>query len=135
MRTLILRLLGTAFSFYLTASLLSGFRLEPTWQAYLLASGLFVIFNWVAGPIIKLFLLPINLLTLGLFRWLTNVILLYLFDLLYGGLEIVAYRFEGFRSAAVSLPPADLSLFWVLVFASLIISLANTVFFSLFHQD
>jgi len=135
MRKLLFRILGTALSFYLTSYLVAGFELSQSWQTYLLASFIFVIFNWIASPIIKLLLLPINLLTLGLFRWIANVIVLYIFDLLYAGLTISAYTFSGFSSSLISLPPMHLSLFWVLVLSSFLISLSFSVFSSLFSSE
>lgn len=135
MRSLIIRVLGTALSFFVTSYLIAGFQIEPSWQAYLIASLVFVILNAVVGPLVKLLLLPINLLTLGLFRWLSSVIVLYLFDLLYTGISISAYRFSGFTSGLLSLPPLDLSLFWALVLSSFTISLTYSLFSSLLSSE
>lgn len=135
MRSVIVRILGTALAFYVTAYLIGGFRIEPTWQAYLLASFIFVILNWTAGPVIKLLLLPINLLTLGLFRWLTNVIVLYIFDTLYGGITISAYRFPGMSTPLLSLPAGDINLFWTLVLSSLSISIAYSAITAVFARS
>lgn len=135
MRSIIVRILGTALSFYATAYLVGGFRIDPTWQAYLLASFIFVILNWIVGPLIKLLLLPINLLTLGLFRWVTNVLVLYIFDALYDGITISAYRFPGLSSPLLSLPAGDINLFWTLVLSSLAISLTYSVISSLFARE
>ena len=135
MRNLLIKILATAASFYVAKYFLQGFHIADTWSAYLVASLVFVIFNFVLTPIIKLLLLPINLLTLGLFRWLTNVLVLYLFDLLYDGIQISAYTFEGYHSAIISLPPGHLGLFWVLVLASLLMSLSYSLISSLFQVE
>lgn len=132
MRTLIAKILGTALSFYLTAELVKGFVIERSWQAFLLASFVFILVNAVVKPIVKLLFLPINLLTLGLFHWLVNVIVLYLFDLLYSGLSISAYQFTGYSSNLLNLAPAQLSLFWVLVISSIAISLFYSIYEMLF---
>lgn len=135
MRNLLVRLLATAAALYVTSSLIAGFRLDSTWQAYLLASLVFLVTSGIAGPIIKLLLLPINLLTLGLLRWVASVIVLYLFDLLYRGVTISAYDFPGFTSGLLALPAAHLGLFWVLVFSSFTISLTSSLVTTLFHTD
>ena len=96
---------------------------------------MFVIFNFLLSPIIKLLLLPINLLTLGLFRWLTNVLVLYLFDLVYDGLRITSFTYPGFASTIIALPSSPLNLFWVLVFASLLMSLTYSLITTLFSVD
>src|SRR3989344_4898359 len=132
MRKFIVKILATAASFYVAQYFLSGIHLENTWSAYLLASLTFVIFNLILTPIIKLLLLPINLLTLGLFRWLTNVLTLYIFDLLYDGLSITNFTYPGLSSTFLSLPSTPLNLFWVLVLAALLMSLTYSLISTLF---
>jgi len=127
--------LATAASFYTAQYFLSGIHLESTWSAYLIASLVFVVFNFLLSPIIKLLLLPINLLTLGLFRWLTNVLVLYLFDLVYDGISILSFTFPGYTSPLLSLPSGHLGLFWVLVLASFIMSLTYSIISTLFQAD
>lgn len=132
MRKLIVKILSTAASFYVAQYFLTGFQIQNTWSAYFIASLVFVIFNFVLTPIIKLLLLPINLLTLGLFRWLTNVLVLYLFDLVYDGIRIVSFDYPGMTSSIISLPAGHLTLFWVLLAASLLMSLTYSLISILF---
>jgi putative membrane protein len=127
MRKIIVNLLQAAASFYIAAYFLAGFKIDNTWSAYVIASLVFVIFNFFLSPIIKLLLLPINLLTLGLFRWLTNVLVLYLFDLIYDGINIMAFTYPGYSSSVISIPSGDLNLFWVLVIASLLMSVTYSI--------
>jgi putative membrane protein len=132
MRKIIINILATASAFFAAQYFLAGIDLDATWSAYLVASLVFVIFNFVLSPIIKLLLLPINLLTLGLFRWLSNVLVLYLFDLVYDGISITGYNFSGYESAIISLPTGYLGLFWVLVLASFIMSITYSLITTLF---
>jgi putative membrane protein len=127
MRKIIVSLLSTTASFYVAAYFLAGFKIDNTWSAYVIASLVFVIFNFFLSPIIKLLLLPINILTLGLFRWLTNVLVLYLFDLIYDGINIMAFTYPGYSSSVISIPSGDLNLFWVLVIASLLMSVTYSI--------
>jgi len=136
MRKIIVSLLSTTASFYVAGYFLAGFKIDNNWSAYLIASLVFVIFNFFLSPIIKLLLLPINLLTLGLFRWLSNVLVLYLFDLIYDGINIMAFTYPGYLSNIISIPSGDLNLFWVLVLASLLMSLTYSLIATLFgNQD
>lgn len=132
MRKIIVNILATAASFYVAQYFLDGVQLENSWQSYLIASIVFVILNFFLTPIIKLMLLPINLLTLGLFRWLTNVLVLYLFDLVYDGIDISSFMYSGFTSSIISLPSGNISIFWVLVLASLLMSLTYSIINTLF---
>lgn len=127
MRKILVSLLSTVASFYVAGYFLLGFQIDNSWPAYLIASLVFVIFNFVLSPVIKLLLLPINLLTLGLFRWLSNVLVLYLFDLVYDGIRIIAFTYPGYSSSVISIPSGDLNLFWVLVLSSLLMSLTYSI--------
>jgi putative membrane protein len=135
MRKIIVKILATAASFYVAGYFLSGVHLDSTWSSYLIASLVFVLFNFFLTPIIKLLLLPINLLTLGLFRWMTNVLVLYLFDLVYDGISIASFNYPGYSSAIISLPSGHLGLFWVLVLASLLMSLTYSLITTLFPTE
>lgn len=135
MRKVIIKILATAASFYVAQYFLAGVHLENPWSAYLIASLVFVIFNLILTPIIKLLLLPINLLTLGLFRWLTNVLVLYLFDLLYSGISITSFTYPGYSSSLIMLPSGHLAVFWVLVLSSLLMSLTYSLISTLFATD
>jgi len=135
MRKIIINILATAASFYVAGYFLAGVQLEKTWSSYLVASLVFVVFNFLLTPIIKLLLLPINLLTLGLFRWLTNVLVLYLFDLVYDGIRIVGFDYPGYTSSIISLPAGYLGLFWVLVLSSLLMSLTYSIISAIFQVE
>ncbi|MEI6690766.1 MAG: phage holin family protein [bacterium] len=135
MKNLVIKIVGTAISFAVTRYLIAGFALDNSLSNYLLTAVLFLLVNLIASPVLRLILFPINLITLGLFRWLINVFVLYLFDILYAGITISAYHYSGYSSALVSLPSADLSLFWTLTLSSLIMSLTYTIFTMLFHTD
>ncbi|MFH2085512.1 MAG: phage holin family protein [bacterium] len=135
MRKIIVKVLATAASFYVAQYFLGGIHIDETWSAYLIASLVFVIFNFFLTPIIKLLLLPINLLTLGLFRWVTNVLVLYLFDLVYDGISITAFIYPGMSSSLISLPSGHLALFWVLVITSFLMNITYSLIATLFQAD
>lgn len=135
MHKLIARILATTISLFSASYFVTGFQIDNTWQALLTAGLVFVIFNAVISPLIKLLLLPINLLTLGLLRWLTNVLVLYLFDILYTGVTISGYNFPGLTNSVIALQPRYISLFWTLVLSSFVISFTYSLVSSLFHSD
>ena len=135
MRALLVKILATMGSFYTAAYFVHGFHLDSTWQAYLATAIVFLLFNLLITPLVKLLLLPINLLTLGLLRWFTNVLVLYLFDLLYDGIKITDYQSPGMTTSLLILPPMYITLFWALVLSSLIMSLTYSLITSLFQGE
>ena len=91
---------------------------------FLMLSGLaLTMVNLFVRPLIKLLLLPVNILTLGAFRWIVNVLTLYLVTILVPQLQIKAYAFQGYVYKGFVVPAMDLNTFWVLVLTSLLISL------------
>lgn len=135
MRSLLIKILATMASFYATALLIGGFRIEQTWQSYLISALFFLLFNLLITPLIKLLLLPINLLTLGLFRWLGSVLALYVFDLLYTGISIGSYVFAGYTSSLLSLSPATIASFWVYCLSALVMSVTYNLVSLLLSGD
>ena len=127
MQKLLYKIVGTAISFAVTRALITGFAIDNSLITYLMASVIFLLVNLALSPILKLILLPINILTLGIFRWIINVLVLYVFDLTYQGITISGY------TMALN-PPVTLSLFWVLVLVSFTMSVTYSVFTMFFHD-
>ena len=55
-------------------------------------------------PIINLLLLPLNLLTFGFFRFLTNAITLFLVDLVLSQFAVGAFFFKGYQGTLIVIP-------------------------------
>lgn len=135
MRSLLIKILGTMASFYTAQYLVAGFKIDSTWQAYLTAAIIFLLFNLLVAPIIKLLLLPINLLTLGLFRWLTQIFVIYLFDLVYSGITITTYYFAGYRNSIFALPAGEIAFFWTLCLVALVMSVTYNLVVTILQGD
>ncbi|MFC1789919.1 phage holin family protein [Patescibacteria group bacterium] len=89
----------------------------------LLVTGLaLVIVNIIVKPIINLLLLPVNLLTLGLFRWLVNVFAFYIVLMFVPTLEVKPFTFPGFENGGFIFPEVQFSFFWTLFLICFIIS-------------
>lgn len=135
MRRLIVHVLAASLALAAAAYLVQGFQISPTWDTYLIGSVVYLLLSSVVGPLIKLLLLPFNLLTLGLFRWVASVLVLYIFDLLYSGVTITSYTFPGFSSSLLTLSPGPVSLFWALVLATLVMSITYSLVTSLLSSE
>lgn len=77
--------------------------------------------NILLVPIIKLLLLPLNLLTLGLFSWISNVLALYFLVNVVPYFQINSYHFSGLYWEGFSIPSVDLTVFAVVITASLLL--------------
>ena len=111
---------------WVAISLLEGVTISGGSQTLALAALVLTAIDFIVKPLIKLLLLPINLVTLGAFRWLINVISLYLVTLIVPQFKVASFLFAGFSYRGFIIPSIPLSIFWVFVVASLLISLTAT---------
>lgn len=97
MKRALLSLFLNAIALLLVAKVFSGFHLE-SFAVAIGASLILAILNAVVKPILLLFTLPINLLTLGLFTFVINAVTLMLTQALIGSDFVI----DGFGVAIVS---------------------------------
>jgi putative membrane protein len=90
---MVITLILSAIAVGLTAWLLPGVTIEPWWWTIIVAIVLGLL-NAVVKPIIKLFALPITILTLGLFTLVINALIVLLCAWL-----VPAFKVDGFVSA------------------------------------
>lgn len=110
-------------SLWITAQIVKGLIFTGGARALLTGALVFALINLVLVPLLKLLLLPLNLMTLGIFSWITNVLALYALTVIVPSVRLVPYRFPGFSSGGFSIPSIDLSPLWVAVLASVLIGI------------
>lgn len=116
MRSFLVRLVASGLAIWVAALLVPGVELgqgEALDQAVtvLLVALLFGVVNALVKPIVKLFTLPLYLLTFGLFSLVVNALLLWLTAWLAGRLDL-AFAVEGL---------------WAAVLGALVVSLVTVV--------
>lgn len=116
----------------LVSQAIAGFKISGGYQGILFTTAVLTGVNLAIKPLIRLLLLPINLITLGAFRWVANVFSLYLVTLLVPYLEIFGFTFPGFSYQGFIMPEMYLAKIWVLAISSFLISLFTTFLLWLF---
>ena len=110
--TLIVRILISwavlAAAFAITSSLLSGMDVSGGVWGYLVVSLLFGIVNAVIGTLLRLLTLPLTVVTLGLFSFIVNAVLLVITDALTDDLTIDSF-------------------FWTAIWAAIIMAIVSMV--------
>lgn len=102
-------------------------------QNLLIGSLAFTVINLILVPLLKILFLPLNILTLGLFSWLTNVLALYVLTTSVPAFRLLPYHFSGFVYSGFVVPSADLNTFWVAVLASMLIGLFTHLLHWIMH--
>ncbi len=103
-------LLINSVAIIVAANILPGVRVDSFTSVIILAIVLGVI-NTFIKPLVLLFTLPINLVTLGLFTFVVNALLVLLADLLVGGFAVNNFLWALLFSLVVSLVSSFLNLF------------------------
>jgi len=111
---------------WLVANILRGVNFRGGHSTLALATLVLSLVDLIVKPLINLLLLPINLLTLGMFRWLANVIALYLVTVIIPEFEISGFNFPGLSYHGFIIPQMYLTTFWVFIIASFVISLTTS---------
>ena len=93
---------------YLVSLVTNGLVFKNGISSLVLTSIGLTIATLFVKPIINLLLLPLNLLTFGFFRFLTNAITLFLVDLVLTDFTINEFFFKGLRTDLISVPSLSL---------------------------
>lgn len=91
-------------SIFLVSSIASGMVFQKGIETLLLTGLGLTIASLIAKPVINILLLPVNLITFGLFRWVAAVVVLYIVTLVVPGFKIVGFHFAGYSSVWFDLP-------------------------------
>ena len=84
----ILRWAANAIALFVAAWLLTGIVYGDSWWTLIVAAAVFTLVNMWLRPVVRLLSLPLIILTLGLFLFVVNVLMLYVTDWLVPDFEI-----------------------------------------------
>ncbi len=110
-------------SLYLVSRLSEGLVFAKGIESLLLAGVGITLVSLFVKPIINLLLLPINLITFGLFRWVSSAIALYLVTLVVPGIMISRFFFAGLSTPWIDIPAVSLGGVFAFIAFSFILSL------------
>jgi len=114
------------FTIWFFSQVYPGVKIEGGYLTIFWAAVAFGLLNLIVRPVLSLLLLPINLLTLGAFRFVIGVIILFLLAVIVPGFSLQSFSFGGFSNSGIVLPAAHISLLWSYVIGSFIISIINS---------
>jgi len=109
MKTILRHFVIDTYCLYLVSIIASGMQFGNGFSTLLLAGFAITIVSIFAKPIINILLLPINLITFGLFRWVASSIVLYLTTLIVHSFKIIYFHFPGLSSKWIDIPNLDFS--------------------------
>lgn len=91
MKHIFRRILLTALAIFIVANFLPGLSYGGSLLDLIIAGSVLALFNSVLRPFLKVLLLPLNVITLGIFGWFINVVILYLVTLVLPQFDVVPF--------------------------------------------
>ena len=104
MKTIFRHFIIDTFSLFTASQIAQGMQFDLGFKTLFLAGIAVTLVSIVAKPVINLLLLPLNLITFGLFHWVASGIVLYLVTLLVKNFKIVFFSYGGFSNKWIDLP-------------------------------
>jgi putative membrane protein len=111
----------------LIAKLIGAVTFKENYLVLLWAAFFLTLLNFLVKPLLNLLLMPINLLTLGAFRWVVNVLVLLMVVILVSDFKIIGFSFPGANFAGFVIPPIILTFFWALILVSFLIEILSSL--------
>jgi putative membrane protein len=107
-KTILKHFIINTVSLYAVSLVVSGIVFTEGTYSLLLAGIVLTLTSMIIRPVINLLLLPLNLITFGLFRWVGFAITLYLVTLIVPGFKLADFVFKGFSSYWFTIPAISL---------------------------
>lgn len=107
----------------ITTEYIKGFTYVGGIRILILGAAALMLINLAIIPLLKIMFLPLNLLTLGFFTWVINVIGLYFLTVLLPEFKLIPFYFSGLDLGFLIIPALNLNILQVAILASFLIGL------------
>lgn len=122
MKSILRRIAFYSVSLFLTSQIITGLTISNGLTTYLIGGIVLSILFLIVKPILSIVTLPLNIITLGLFSFLINAIILYFLTILVPDISISEFIFKGFTFAGFVIPSLYINNFFTFVIASILLS-------------
>lgn len=123
-----------SFALWITSQLVNGLSIKGGVDVILLGGLVLTLMNLLVKPVLSLLTLPFNLVTMGLFSWLLNVVIIYLLTVVVTQISIGSYTFPGILFNEFSMPQINFSPFQTAILIAFLISAIANVLTWLFRR-
>lgn len=127
MRRAIKYFIVNSVALYLVSLVFTGLFFEKGAETIVLTGVALGLTSLIIKPIINLLILPLNLITFGLFRWVGYAVALYIVTLIVPGFRVLDFIFGGYASYWINIPAISLHGVVALIVFSFIISTTSSI--------
>ena len=135
MRSLLKTYLLNAFTLWLVASFVAGVNYSHHAPTIFAAALVLSLLNATVKPILNILFIPINFMSLGLLRWVTTVIVIYLVTITVADFHIGPFTIASFTFLGVIFPSVYLGRLTSLIAVSFTISATNNLLHWIFKSE
>lgn len=128
MRGIVKNIVFNSISLFVLTQLIAGVKITGGFQAVLIAGLILTILNMILKPIINIFSLPLNMITLGLFSFITNAILLYILTIFVPNISVSGFTFNGYSWGGFIIPLVKFNILTAFVVSAAVLSLLINFF-------
>lgn len=132
MRTILKHFIIDTVCLYLISQAVSGMTFTQGFYTLLLTGLVLMGATMIIKPILNILLLPLNLITFGLFKWVTYAITLYLVTLVVPGFHLGDFIFRGYISYWFTVPAVALTGILAFLAFSFTISIFSSIMYWIF---
>lgn len=108
---------------FVVTQALGGVKVNGGLTTYIIGGIVLSILFLLVKPILSIVTLPLNIITLGLFSFVINAIILYLLTILVPNVSISAFTFSGASFWGFVIPDFAVNNFFAFIIASILLSL------------
>lgn len=108
---------------FLVAQFVPGLSFSRDFQVLLVASVVFGFLSVFIQPVLSVLTLPLSFLTMGIFSWTLNVIMVYLTTKIVPDFKVLGFYFSGWAYEGFVVPPLTFNPLGTAILVSFIVSL------------
>lgn len=132
MKKVLRALLINFFCFWLISFIFPAIDYSNDLKVLIIASLTLSFVNFFVKPILNLLFFPLNLITLGTFRWVINIIVIALVTVIIPEFKIHSFLFAGVNLYGFTIPKMFFSLFWSYLLVSFLLAVFSDMIYSIF---
>ena len=132
MKSILKHFVIDTLSLYIISLAISGIIFERGVETILLAGFVLMLATMIIKPVINILILPLNLITFGLFKWVAYAITLYIVTLVVPGFKLLDFVFNGASLSGITIPSVAFSGTLAFIAFSFVISFVSSIVYWIF---
>jgi len=127
MKSIIRAFIFNIICIYFAGVVIPGFSVSADFKVLVFASILLTLINLIIKPLAKILFFPINLITLGLFSWVINALIIYALVFFIPQIKILPWTFGGADIKGFVIPSLYFTFIMTIILVSFFISILTNI--------